>query len=270
MKALQNTLLRTFPGSFIFCSFFPIFLFRTLVLSCIPNCPISASLIPVTLHRYLARVIHNRDVVNYLQTMDIIQNKSSSTFMRDKFHHEIFSPQDSIDQYIGRILSSQDRLANTSQKLSDEDIITKLLAGLPATYHIVKEIIFNQPGRTITSVIAALRRHAEITQPDLAATSTGNAGGTTTSRGLYSNSGQGGRGRFRKFGQHRNSGTGIKRTESDICSKKGYPQRNCHWKQKVMKYRKKWPSRNPCGSQYGRTTAAPQVSTSYSNIQRQS
>jgi len=151
--------------------------------------------------------------------------------MWDKFHHEIFSPQDSIDQYIGRILSYQDRLANTSQKLSDEDTITKLLTGLPATYHIVQEIIFNQPGRTITSVIAALCRHAEITQPDLAATSTGNAGGTTISRGLYS--GRGGRDRFNKFGQHRN--TGIKRTDSDICwycSKKGHHQRNCHLKQK--------------------------------------
>jgi len=55
------------------------------------------------------------------------------------------------------------------------------LTGLPATYQIVKEIIFNQPDRTITSVIAALRRHAEIIQPDLAAISTGNTGGTTTS-----------------------------------------------------------------------------------------
>jgi len=126
--------------------------------------------------------------------VDIVQNESGSTFMRDKFHHEVFSPQDSIDQYIGRILSHQDHLANISQKLSDEDIITRLLISLPAIYHIVKQIIFNQPDRTITSVIAALRRHAEITQPDLAAASTGNAGGITISRGLYS--GRGGRGRF--------------------------------------------------------------------------
>jgi len=124
-------------------------------------------------------------------------SESGSTSMGDKLHHEVFSPQHSIDQYIGRILSYQDRLANTSQKLSDEDIITKLLTGFPATYHMFKEIIFNQPVRTITSVIAALRRHAEITQPDLTAASTGNVGGTTISRSLYS--GRGGRGRSRKF-----------------------------------------------------------------------
>jgi len=70
--------------------------------------------------------------------MDIVQNESGSTFMRDKFHHEVFNQQDTIDQYIGQILSYQDRLANTSQKLSNEDVITKLLTGLPASYQIVK------------------------------------------------------------------------------------------------------------------------------------
>ena len=47
--------------------------------------------------------------------------------MRDSFHHESFSSQDTIDQYIGRILSYQDRFATTKQKLSNEDIATKLL-----------------------------------------------------------------------------------------------------------------------------------------------
>jgi len=64
-------------------------------------------------------------------TMDIVQNESGSTFMHDKFHHESFLPQDTIDQYISRILTYQERLANIRQKLSDDDVITKLLTALP-------------------------------------------------------------------------------------------------------------------------------------------
>jgi len=203
-----------------------------------------------SIQAYVAGVVDPAEMWSTIcKTMDIVQNESGSTFMRDKFHHEVFNAQDTIDQYIGRILPYQDPLANTAQKLSNEDVITKLLTGLPAIYQVVKEIIFNQPDRTITSVIAALRRHAEITQPNLAAApsgntgATGNAGETTISRGLYSNSGRGGRGhgRFKRFGQQNG---GIKRTESDICwycSKKGHQQRNCHLKQKAMKYRKNGP-----------------------------
>jgi len=62
--------------------------------------------------------------------MDIVQNESESTFMRDKFYHETFLPQDTIDQYISRILTYQERLVNTRQKLSD-DVVTKLLTALP-------------------------------------------------------------------------------------------------------------------------------------------
>ena len=95
--------------------------------------------------------------------MDIVQNESGSTHMRDKFHHEKYRPEDTIDQYIGRLLTYQERLVGTKQGLTDEDIITKLLTGLPAQFQVVKKVIFNQPDRTVTSVIAALRRHAEIT-----------------------------------------------------------------------------------------------------------
>ena len=41
------------------------------------------------------------------KTMGIVQNESGSTFMRDQFHHESFSAQDTIDQYI-----CSDRYAN--------------------------------------------------------------------------------------------------------------------------------------------------------------
>ncbi|RPB23703.1 hypothetical protein L211DRAFT_215889 [Terfezia boudieri ATCC MYA-4762] len=49
----------------------------------------------------------------------IVQNKSGSSYMRDKFHHESFSPNDTIDLYISRILLYQERLANTRKKLDN-------------------------------------------------------------------------------------------------------------------------------------------------------
>jgi len=69
---------------------------------------------------YVAGVVDPAEMWSTIcKTMDIVQNESGSTFMRDKFHHEIFNPQDTIDQYIGRIigriLSYQDHLANTAQ-----------------------------------------------------------------------------------------------------------------------------------------------------------
>ena len=60
------------------------------------------------------------------------------------------------------------------QKLPDEDV-TKILTALPPAYHVVKEIISNQPDRTIATVIAVLRRHAEIVQPDAPSNPTGGA-----------------------------------------------------------------------------------------------
>ena len=87
-------------------------------------------------------------------TMDIVQNEGS-TFMRDKFHYETFLPQDTIDQYISRILTYQERLANIRQKLSDDDVITKLLTALPPSYHITA-----RPGKEQfdTAVKAAIQR----------------------------------------------------------------------------------------------------------------
>ena len=95
--------------------------------------------------------------------MDIVQNESGSNYLRDKFHHETFNANNTMDLYIGRILSYQERLAGTKQELTDEDITTKLLTALPSQYQVVEEVICNQPDRTIISVIASLRRHAEIT-----------------------------------------------------------------------------------------------------------
>ena len=37
--------------------------------------------------------------------MDIVQNESGSTYMRDKFHHEIYQSTDTIDLYVTRILA---------------------------------------------------------------------------------------------------------------------------------------------------------------------
>lgn len=62
----------------------------------------------------------------------------------------------------------------------------------------VKEIIFNQPDRTIATVIAALRRHAEIVQPDAPSHPTGGAGGSTITRGLFTGKNQSRR--FKRFG----------------------------------------------------------------------
>ena len=48
--------------------------------------------------------------------------------------------------------------------VTNKDTITKLLTTLPSSYQAIKEVIFNQPERTITSVIAAPRQHARIIQ----------------------------------------------------------------------------------------------------------
>ena len=48
--------------------------------------------------------------------------------------------------------------------VTNKDTITKLLTTLPSSYQAIKEVIFNQPERTITSVIAAPRQHAGIIQ----------------------------------------------------------------------------------------------------------
>jgi len=51
---------------------------------------------------YVAGVVDPAEMWSTIcKTMDIVQNESGSTFMRDKFHHEVFNQQDTIDQYIG-------------------------------------------------------------------------------------------------------------------------------------------------------------------------
>ena len=205
------------------------------------------------------------------KTMDIVQNESGSTFMRDKFHHEVFNPQDTIDQYIGRILSYQDRLANTSQKLSNEDFITKLLTGLPATYQIVKKIIFNQPDRTITSIIAALRRHAEIrvhnqvlhnqvlqlhqaeilVQPEMLA--------ELQFPEVYF------QGEVDVVGSRDLDSKMVVSKDRIrhllVLFKEGSPTVKLLSETKSHEVSQNWPSRNSCTSQYGRTPTAPQESS---------
>ncbi|RPB24391.1 hypothetical protein L211DRAFT_848718 [Terfezia boudieri ATCC MYA-4762] len=55
------------------------------------------------------------------KTMDIVQNESGSSYMGDKFHHESFAADDTIDLYIGHILSYQERLANTKQNKDNKE-----------------------------------------------------------------------------------------------------------------------------------------------------
>ena len=113
--------------------------------------------------------------------MDIVQNESGSNYLRDMFYHETFNANDTIDLYIGHILSYQQRLAGIKQELTNEDIRTKLLTILPSLYQVVNEVMFNQPDRTIILVIASLRRQAEITYENPPEPSAG----ATYSRGLY-------------------------------------------------------------------------------------
>ena len=94
--------------------------------------------------------------------MEIVQNEAGSTYMRRTFHHETYQVNDTLDLYIGRILSYQERLANIRQGLTDEDIIDQLLSSLPSTFQVAKEMVFYQLDRTVSSVIAALHKHAEI------------------------------------------------------------------------------------------------------------
>ena len=130
------------------------------------------------------------------QRMDIVQNESGSNLMREIFYQETYKPTDTMDLYISRILSYQERLANTKLQLTDDDIMTKMLSALPSTHQTVKEIIFNQPNRTITSVITSLRQHVEITHaktiaPEATTTATAPPEptlGATNTRGLYHSS----------------------------------------------------------------------------------
>lgn len=120
----------------------------------------------------------------YLRRWILFRKNPDHRILRDKFHHD--SLNDTIDLCISHILSYQERLANTRQRLPDEDVITKLLTALRLQHTILlKEIIFNQPDRTIATVIAALRRHAEIIQlTEAPSNPTGGAGGSTVTRGL--------------------------------------------------------------------------------------
>ena len=92
------------------------------------------------------------------EKMDIVQYESGPSYLRDTFHQEGFKPNDTIDSYIARILEYKERLVGTKQALTDEDIITKLLTRLPSTF----QVLPTQPDRTVNSVIAASRRHAQI------------------------------------------------------------------------------------------------------------
>ena len=111
---------------------------------------------------YISSITDPEEMWTTLQEiMDIAQDEAGSAYLSDKFHREVFKPNDTIDSYISRVLGYQARLVETKHKLTDEDVITKLLTALPPTYNAVKEVMFHQPDRTVSSVIAALRRYAE-------------------------------------------------------------------------------------------------------------
>ena len=77
------------------------------------------SVTPV-IQSYIIGITDPKEMWTTLQKrMDIVQNESGSTYMRDKFHQEKYKPEDTIDQYIGRLLSYQERLVGTKQSLTD-------------------------------------------------------------------------------------------------------------------------------------------------------
>ena len=93
---------------------------------------------------YIAGLTNPTDMWTTLQQrMDIVQNESGSNLKREMFYQETYKPTDTIDLYISRVLSYQERLANTRLQLTDDDIMTKMLSALPPKHQMVKEIVFN-------------------------------------------------------------------------------------------------------------------------------
>ena len=217
---------------------------RTSRTELIKLCPIYGSVSPA-LQSNIAGYTNPREMWVTLQNrMDIVQNEAGSTYMRRKFHNEIYGTSETLDQYIGRILSYQERLANTRQQLSDEDIIDQILSSLPTTYQVTKEMIFNQQDRTISSVIAALHRHAEIVHPTTGPPEP--TSGATNTRGLYAGRKPYQRpnrqGRSQAQGQSQGqSQTQGKNTDTTCwyCGNTGRRQKECFLKQIVMKLRER-------------------------------
>lgn len=154
--------------------------------------------------------------------------------MRRKFHNETYGANDSFNSYISRTLSYQERLANTRQELSDDDVID---SSLPPSFQTTKEMIFNQQTKTISSTIAALHRHAEIVQTGPPEPTSG----ATHTRGLFAGQphphlGCSGYGRFNRgnrgnrgnYGGN-NRGSNNRSNKEDLCwycSKKGHRQQS--------------------------------------------
>ena len=88
--------------------------------------------------------------------MDEVKNEHGATLVRQQFHSEKFKDGEAIETYVARITDYQNRLANTRQALTDDDIISKLLIGLPSKYETDKKILLNDPAKTLTSVINVL------------------------------------------------------------------------------------------------------------------
>jgi len=91
-------------------------------------------------------------------------------------------------------------------------------------------VIFNQPNHTVSTVIAALRRHTEIIRLEAPPEPTG---GTTVSRGLYAGKSRyrGQRGQTGQKGQQ--SQTRFQRNRQDTqgvcwyCAKPGHRRQDC-------------------------------------------
>ncbi|KAF8429991.1 hypothetical protein EV426DRAFT_570219 [Tirmania nivea] len=98
---------------------------------------------------------------------------------------------------------------------------------LPSDFYVTK-------AGTIATVIAALRRHAEIVQPEVPSNPTGGAGGSTVTRGLFT-----GKNGPRKFNNKRfGSGSSGKKYICWYCAKPGHRQQNCFLKEKATKLTK--------------------------------
>ena len=166
--------------------------------------------------------------------------------MRNRFHHETWKDSDTIDIFASRVLSYQRRLAGTRQSLSDEEIITQLLTALPSSFEVVTEIILYQSEelRTVTSVIATLKRHEIKHMITKEGPPEPNAGATNT-RGLYSRRSNS----QRSFNprHQRNSYRGQQESHEEpqdergtrqtcwYCGKPGHRQNDCFIRQRVIR-----------------------------------
>lgn len=158
--------------------------------------------------------------------------------LEDKFFVETFHQYDSMASYVDKLLSYQEQPATTSRALTDDDIIHRLLSGLPPSYDTTVDVLACQVNKTLSHTInlliqkeEKLAQRSRNSQPLIA------LGRFQRKKGQrWQNSGK----PSHHHHHHQNSSNCVnKQRNCFYCLKTGHVQSDCHLRKRALIYRSK-------------------------------